>query len=63
MKIPAAPEERDVTASLYWGISNGGGGVKVGMRVCVGWTMNAAANVGSMVAETSGVGVGGGSAI
>lgn len=63
MKIPVAPDERDLAASVYRGTSNGGGGVKVGMRVCVGWTMNAAASVRSMVGETSGVGVGGGSAI
>ena len=40
---------------------NGGGGVKVGSRVAVGWKLNAAASVRSMVAVTSGVGVDGAS--
>ena len=37
IKIPiTAPEEPGVPASLNSGISSGGGGVKVGMRVCSG---------------------------
>jgi len=49
--------------SLNSGTSSGGGGVKVGKRVSVGWMLKAAARVGSIVAVTGGVGVGGGSTI
>ena len=64
IKIPkTALEEPGVPASLNSGISSGGGGVKVGKRVSVGWMLKAAARVGSMVEVTGGVGVGGGSTI
>src|SRR5688500_1362698 len=56
-------EEAGLLVSLNSGTCNGGGGVKVGKRVSVGWTLKAAARVGSMVEVTSGVGVGGGSTI
>lgn len=55
------PDETDEPSSVNWGTTRGGGGVNVGMRVCVGWTLKAAANVGSMVAVARGVGVGGAS--
>ena len=45
------------------GITNAGGGVKVGKRVGAAVTINCAAKVGSMVLVISGVGVGGGSTI
>ena len=52
-----------VTASIYSGVTNGGGGVKVGNRVEVGTTTNCAARVGSMVEVAGGTGVGGDSTI
>ena len=52
-------DRRGVLTSVNCGTVSGGGGVKVGNRVAVGWKLNAAASVGSMVAVTSGVGVDG----
>ena len=43
------------------GTTSGADGVKVGRRVDVGWTMKAAAKVGSTVCVAMGVAVGGGS--
>jgi hypothetical protein len=56
-------------AAEFWltssnsGITNSGAGVKVGSRVGVDGTTNAAASVGSIVGVVCGVGVGGGSII
>ncbi len=47
--------------SVNVGTVNGGGGVKVGNRVAVGSRGNADARIGSKVAVTRGVCVGGGS--
>jgi len=64
MKIPNTSREGlGVLASLNSGTFNGGGGVKVGKRVSVGWMLKAAARVGSIVDVTGSVGVGGGSTI
>ena len=49
--------------SINVGITSGSAGVKVGRRVGTTVTMNCAASVGSIVAVTNGVGVGGGSII
>jgi len=63
MKIPKTLDECDELSSVNCGTVSGGGGVNVGIRVWVGWISKAAARVGSMVAVTGGVGVGGGSTI
>jgi hypothetical protein len=49
--------------SMKVGTTSEGGGVKVGRRVLVGWMLNWAASVGSMVEVAGGMGVGGGSTI
>src|SRR5829696_320856 len=58
-RIKPPNPNRDDLSSGNSGTAKGGGGVNVGIRVCVGWMLKAAAKVGSMVAVTGGVAVGG----
>ncbi len=55
--------DEELAGFVYVGITNGAGAVKVGRRVDVGNTWNAATNVGFGVGDFTGAGVGGGSTI
>lgn len=63
IKIPGATVRGVVACDVISRVARGAGGVNVGSRVIVGWTLKAAARVGSIVEVTNGVGVGGGSTI
>jgi len=60
---PIGTPEPVLAAAVKVGISRGAGGVKVGSRVGVNGTWNAATMVGSIVGVVGGVAVGGGSMI